>query len=96
MAFADRFDFLEPGGENGSMMMINSDGTETELELHWPDEAGEAYFTGLVQELAVPAVDQEWLGELVYETGVKVLEDDLSVEEAAEEIAKRAAIYLAE
>lgn len=95
-AFADRFDFLEPGGENGSMMMINSDGTETELELHWPDEAGEAYFTGLVQELAVPAVDQEWLGELVYETGVKVLEDDLSVEEAAEEIAKRAAIYLAE
>ena len=95
-AFADWFDFLEPGGENGSMMMINSDGTETELELHWPDEAGEAYFTGLVQELAVPAVDQEWLGELVYETGVKVLEDDLSVEEAAEEIAKRAAIYLAE
>ena len=44
----------------------------------------------------MPAVDQEWLGELVYETGVKVLEDDLSVEEAAEEIAKRAAIYLAE
>lgn len=96
VAFADRFDFLDPDEENGSMTMINSDGTEEELVLHWPDQKEEEDFTRLVQELTVPAVGNEQLGELVYEAGIKVLEDDVSAEEAADEIVKKAAIYLAE
>ena len=95
-AFADWFDFLEPDEENGSMTMINSDGSEEELVLHWPDQAEEADFTGLVQRLSVPAAEEEQLSELVYEAGVKVLEDEVSAEEAADEIVKKAAIYLAE
>ncbi len=95
-AFADRFDSLEPGGENGSMTMVKRDGTEEEMTLRWPDEAGERKFTELVQGLKTPAAGEEWLCELVYEAGVRVLEDDMSAGEAAEEIEKKAAIYLAE
>lgn len=49
-----------------------------------------------MQGLKTPAAGEEWLCELVYEAGVRVLEDDMSVGEAAEEIEKKAAIYLAE
>ncbi len=50
----------------------------------------------LVCELKEPIIENKQASELVYEVGVKVLEGSISVEEAVEEIAKRAAIYLAE
>ncbi len=95
-AFADRFDFLEPNEENGSMTMLKNDGTQEELLLRWPDEAQERKFAELVQGLETPATGNGWLDGLVYEAGVRVLEDDVSVEEAADEIVKKAAVYLAE
>lgn len=95
-AFAGRFDFLEGGAYNGSMILPGKDGTEEELELLWPDEEEERIFTELVQGLETPVEDRAWLNSLVYETGIEVLEDRKSVDEAVEEIGKRATIYLAE
>lgn len=95
-AFENEFDFYEPNGDNGNMSFLKNDETEDELRLYWPDEAEEQAFTELVQGLKVPATGNEWLSELVYEAGVEVLEGSASVENATEEITKKAAIYLAE
>lgn len=95
-AFEARFDFLEPGDSNGSMILPGKDGTEEELELLWPSAEKEQAFTELVKGLRTPVEEQDWLSDLVYEEGLKVLEEEESPGEAAEEIARRAAIYLAE
>lgn len=95
-AFEEKFAMSPGGSSNGSMTFMNNDGTEGELELLWPDEEQQRIFTELVQGLSSPAKSEEWLNELVYEIGVKVLEDGVSVEDAADEIEKKAAIYLAE
>ena len=49
-----------------------------------------------MEGLDVPVAEKEWLSELVYETGIKVLEEEFSVEEAVDEVVGKAAIYLAE
>lgn len=95
-AFAGRFDFLEGGAYNGSMTLQGKDGTEEELELLWPNEEEEQGFTELVLRLETPVRGETWLNALVCEEGIEVLEERASVEDAVEEIGKRAAIYLAE
>ena len=95
-AFAGRFAVMQAGSSNGSMTFTRNDGTEEELELLWPDKEQQRVFAELVQGLETPAENREWLSELVYEAGVRVLEEDESVENAVDEIEKRAAIYLAE
>lgn len=95
-AFADAFDFYEPDAENGSMLLTMPDGTEEELSLYWPNEQEKEAFTEQVMTLQVPVRTGAYLCGLVYETGVRVLEGSLRVEDGAEEIGKKAAIYLAE
>lgn len=95
-AFEAVFDFASPNSDNGSMVMEQADGTQKELSLYWPDETEEKAFTELVESLETPALADEWFCELVYETGTKVLEGNISPENGAEEIVKKAAIYLAE
>lgn len=95
-AFEEEFLFLEENESNGSMILQNSDGTESELALYWPTDAERETFTGYVESLDTPAPPDSWLAELVYETGVRVLDKELSVEEGTEDIVKKAAIYLAE
>lgn len=95
-AFEAVFDFASPNSDNGSMVMEQADGTQKELSLYWPDETEEKAFTELVESLEAPVLADEWLCELVYENGTKVLEGNISPENGAEEIVKKAAIYLAE
>lgn len=95
-AFAGRFAVMQAGSSNGSMTFTRNDGTEEELELLWPDKEQQRVFAELVQGLETPAESREWLNELVYEAGVRVLEENESVENAVDEIEQRAAIYLAE
>lgn len=95
-AFAGRFAVMQAGSSNGSMIFTRNDGTEEELELLWPDREQQRIFADLVQGLETPAESLGWLNGLVYEAGVRVLEDGESVESAVDEIEKRAAIYLAE
>ncbi len=95
-AFESSFDFYEPGADNGTMTLEKKDGSELELQLYWPDEKEEAAFLALVRELKTPAAENTWLNELVCEIGTEVLEGKISVEEGAEKIGKKAALYLAE
>lgn len=95
-AFEEAFRYYEPGAGNGSMTLQKKDNTEQKLELYWPDAREEEMFTELTEGLRTPVKNQEWLTELVCEIGVKVLEEDISVEEGVSEIEKRAKIYLAE
>lgn len=95
-AFADAFDFYEPNAGNGSMTFMSREKTEIEFSLYWPDEEEERAFTEIMKELKKPVWEDEWLSELVYEVGTEVLEGNLSAEEGAEEIEKKAAVYLAE
>lgn len=95
-AFAARFDVFSPGDSNGSMTFLKKDGTEEELELLWPDEEEERAFTELVEGLERPVKEETRFNSLVYEEGVRVLEDEKSVAEAVDEIERSAAIYLAE
>lgn len=95
-AFANRFDLYSPRDSNGSMIFLNKDGTEEELELLWPDAEEERIFTELVEGLGTPVEERAWLNSLVYEEGMRVLEEEKSVAEAVEEIERKAAIYLAE
>ena len=66
------------------------------MELYWPNQEERAQFTACMESIAVPVLTEENLCELVYEEGVKVLEGEKSVEDAAAEIVKKSAIYLAE
>lgn len=95
-AFAARFDLSSPGDSNGSMTFLKRDGTEEELELLWPDEEEERIFTEFVEGLEKPVKEETQFHSLVYEEGVKVLEEEKSVREAVDEIERNAAIYLAE
>lgn len=95
-AFETAFDFYESDAENGSMILQMPDGTEQELFLYWPNAEEKNAFTEQVMALSVPARTGEYVCALVYETGVRVLEGSLSVEDGTEEIGKKAALYLAE
>lgn len=95
-AFEKAFDWMEPDSENGSMILEKSDGTEETLDLYWPDEAEKQAFTEQVEALDTPVMTSEYLCGLVYETGIRVLEGEQSAGDGAEEIVKKAAIYLAE
>ncbi len=95
-AYDRRFVFFEEGNSNGTMTLQKADGTEQELELYWPNQEERAQFTACMESIAVPVLTEENLCELVYEEGVKVLEGEKSVEDAAAEIVKKSAIYLAE
>lgn len=95
-AYAEAFDFFGPDADNGSMILAMKDGTEEELFLHWPDQEEENAFTEQIMELKTPVYTRDYLCELVYETGTKVLEGNISVEDGAKEIEKKAAVYLAE
>lgn len=95
-AFAGEFDLYAPHEGNGIMTFPKKDGTEEELELFWPDEKQEQAFTELVKNLETPVITNRRISEAVYEEGLKVLENERSVEDAVEEIVKKAALYLAE
>jgi len=95
-AFEAAFDFAKPGSGNGCMTLQKLDGTEEELELYWPDTEEKEDFREKIKTLESPVRTSDYLGEIVYETGVRVLEGSLSVEDAAQEIERKAAIYLAE
>lgn len=95
-AYQAHFDAMEENGENGSMILTMDDGTEKEFTLYWPDAAQRQKFTAYVEALKEPALTDEYLCGLVYEAGVKVLEDGVSAEDAAAETVKKASLYLAE
>ncbi len=95
-AYEAHFAAYEENDSNGSMMLVMDDGTEQELFLYWPDQAERERFTGYVESLKTPVLTDVQLCELVYETGRKVLEGELSAEDGAAEIVKKASIYLAE
>lgn len=94
--FEAAFDWLEEDSQNGTMTLSRVDGTEEELDLYWPNEAERQAFTEQIESLDTPVQTSGYLCELVYETGIRVLEGELSAGDGAEEIVKKAAIYLAE
>lgn len=95
-AFEEQFTFLEEGTDFGSMILQKTDGTEEEMPLYWPTEEEKQTFTEYVESLDTPVLTSSYLCELVYETGTRVLEGDLSAKDGTAEIVKKAAIYLAE
>ena len=78
------------------MILETDDGQEMELGIKWPDETEWQTFTEYVEALEKPVMTSPELCGMVYETGIKVLEDGLSVEDGTAKIVKQAAIYLAE
>ncbi len=95
-AYQAHFAFLEENQSNGSMTLQKTDDTEQEFELYWPNQEEQQKFTAFMESLTTPALTNDYLCELVYSEGTKVLEGEVSVEHAATEIVKKAAIYLAE
>lgn len=95
-AYETHFEFFEENSGNGVMTLSKADGTGLEMELHWPDQAERERFTGYVESLRTPVLTDGHLCELVYETGISVLEGELSAEDGAAEIVKKASLYLAE
>lgn len=95
-AFDRQYGWMEPDSDNGSMILETEAGQEMELGIKWPDETEWKTFTEYVEALEEPVMTSPELCGMVYETGIKVLEDGLSVEDGTAKIVKQAAIYLAE
>ena len=95
-AYDVQFEAWEENSDNGSMILQTNDGSEQELFLYWPDQEERKQFTEYMENLQTSVKADEYLCELVYETGVQVLEGEKDAEEGAAEIVKKAAIYLAE
>ncbi len=96
LAYQEHFAFFEENQSNGTMTFQKADDTEQEFELYWPNQEEQQKFTACMEALTTPALTSDYLCELVYTEGTKVLEGEVSVEHAATEIVKKAAIYLAE
>lgn len=95
-AYQAHFAFSEENQSNGTMTLQKADDTEQDFELYWPNQEEQQQFTACMEALTTPALTNHYLCELVYTEGTKVLEGEVSVEHAATEIVKKAAIYLAE
>lgn len=95
-AYEAHFDVFEENADNGSMSLQMLDGAEQEFRLWWPDQEERRKFTECVEALETPVLTSSYLCEMVYETGVKVLEGEMSAEHGAKEIVKKASVYLSE
>lgn len=72
------------------------DGTGFSLDIRWAGEEDFQALKGMAESATALCAGDSMIEEVVYEVGQKALNGSASVEEAVEEIVKKAAIYLAE
>ena len=80
------------GAEGFSM----DDGTSFSFDLYWPEESQIAQYMQLMEKVDTPYLPDTVLENAVFEAGIKVLDQEESVEDGVKEIVDKTAIYLAE
>lgn len=84
------------GDQLGVMGVTNDDEECFDMELYWASEEQLAALEQLMEEADSPYMRNEVLENAVYEAGMKVLSGEMDVDDGVEEVAGKAAIYLAE
>lgn len=86
-----------PRERAGGLALSTPDGDMSfDLEMIWPDEEEFGYIRNMASSASRICTGNSVIEQAVYEIGAKALDGSVSVEEAVEEIIKKAAIYLAE
>ena len=85
-----------PDNFAGNVVTMKDDGEMFYLELAWPDEEQFRELKEMVSGTSVISMGDPEIEEAVLETGQKVLDGEITVQEAVREIVSRSAIYLAE
>lgn len=79
----------------GAMTFDGPDGKLLVFNCYWPEEKDLGRLKDLVRT-GIPYIENTTVNETVYSIGVKVLKEELGIEEAVEEIWRKISVYLAE
>ena len=79
-----------------SSYVVAEDGVQEEITMDWPSEEECRQLAERIEELGCPVIGGGTLWDAVMDTGVKVLEGEMTAAEGAEEIVRKTAIELAE
>lgn len=93
--YVDPQGFMEENAA-GALVVVDDSGRTYRVDLLWPSEEDFGKLREMVSSVSVVNAGDATVKETVCEVGQKVLADDMTPEEAAREIVKRSAIYLAE
>ncbi|MCD8231719.1 MAG: extracellular solute-binding protein [Clostridiales bacterium] len=87
----------DPEISHSSVGIIDDDGTETDLDLYWPDDEQIAAFKELMLSLDTPAyMNDTILTTIVSDCYAAVVSDSVSIEDAVAQVVKDINIYLSE
>lgn len=86
-------------GEDGSYLWQGSsrgDGTEVEYVSYWPDDEALARLKSCIESVNTAYMENATIEDIVYAEGILYLQGARSLEEAADNIEKKAKLYLSE
>ena len=94
--FTPKEEYLGENNQYGSMVMIDEDGVEVELDVYFPDEDEINVLRGWMEEADTPYIEDTVFEETVFEEGAKFIQGNQSLEEALDAIWQQLAIYMSE
>ena len=89
-------EYLGEDNSYGSMVMIDEDGVEVQLEVYYPDPEELNVLKGWMSTADTPYIADVVLEKTVFEEGAKYIQGNQSLEKALDAIRQQLAIYLSE
>lgn len=86
----------EEDGTTGMVSWTDENGNEGTLEILWPEPDQLVHLEEMIESLNTPAKTDGMVKNVIVEQGISALNGGKEIEEAADEILNRIAIYLAE
>lgn len=96
LLFTPQEGYVAEDGGYSYLAIVDEDGALMEYTGYWPSDAAIAAFREQVAGLRTAYVPDSVLEEVVFEQGVSYLQGQQPLEQALDEIEKKAAIYMAE
>lgn len=87
---------INENGSSYSSVVVTEDGAQEMVTMEWPSEEECRQLTEQIGELGCPIIAEGTLWDAVMDTGVKVLEGEMTASEGVKEIVRMTAIEMAE
>lgn len=94
--FTPEEEYLGENNQYGSMVMVDEDGVEVNLDVYFPDEDEIGILKGWMEGADTPYIEDAVLEEKVFEEGAKFIQGSQSLEETMDAIWQQLAIYMSE
>lgn len=94
--FTPEEEYLGENNQYGSMVMVDEDGVEVNLDVYFPDEEEIKTLEGWLESADTPYIEDTVFEEAVFEEGAKYIQGGQSLEETLDAIWQQLAIYMSE